>query len=72
MVRNAAELIWQTTTPPAERDALTPLGRDYIKRFVTAHPRMKKVRQRPQEKERILGQQRNVFTEYFHNLGEVI
>ncbi|KAF2175479.1 hypothetical protein K469DRAFT_610511, partial [Zopfia rhizophila CBS 207.26] len=46
MVRDAAESIRIATTPPAERDALTPLGRDYIKRFVTTHPRMKKIRQK--------------------------
>ncbi|KAF2192928.1 DDE-domain-containing protein [Zopfia rhizophila CBS 207.26] len=39
MVRAAAESIRYSTTPPAERAALKPLGRDSFKRFATTNPR---------------------------------
>lgn len=58
----AAETIHRSTYTPAERDQLKPLGRDYITRFIRTHTQFRKVRQKPQETERVFGQERDTET----------
>jgi len=68
----AAELIRRSTTPPEEYARMQPLGRDFFKRYLRANPHVKKVRQKPQEPERLGAQQRDILQKHFSDLAAII
>lgn len=72
MVRSAAESIRMRTTPIAKQPDLKPLRRDYITRLIAKHPVARKVRQKPQENTRVFRQVREVYTEHFKELQQLI
>jgi hypothetical protein len=53
MWRAAAEHIRRSTTPPKELARMQPLSRDFFKRYLRSNPQVKKVRQKPQEVNKI-------------------
>ncbi|KAF2185464.1 hypothetical protein K469DRAFT_631977, partial [Zopfia rhizophila CBS 207.26] len=70
MWRAAAERIQTLSSPPGT--ILKPLGRDFFKRYQAANPRVRRVKQKPQELTRVISQEQDVIEDHFWEYKQVV
>ncbi|KAF2184501.1 hypothetical protein K469DRAFT_709288, partial [Zopfia rhizophila CBS 207.26] len=70
MWRAAAERIRTLLSPPGT--ILKPLGRDFFKRYQAANPRVRRVKQKPQELARVSSQEQDVIEDHFWEYKQVV